>query len=414
MNRLFKDYKNLNPDVLNLIFGGFFIKLVNATFFLILNIYLAKQGYADHQVANFVSYRFLGMLIIALPLGFYIKSRRLIPWFYFSSFMVPFSALMVLVGVELEITWLIYASLLTGGTALSGFNIASLPFILRNEQVSYHSEALALNFSMFSLSIFLTGIFNFLLPLINPDFFTEKVLIGLFGIVGIVSLLFIRRISTDEVIPSTVRKRLDLRQYDWGLITRALIPKVLLATGAGLTIQFINLFFYHVFGIDFNEFSLMGTFMAILVVLAVLVVPMIKKRFGYNSAILLTQSSAVLALIVLATTQYYSYLDVALYIAILCFIIRQPLMNMANPITSELTMYYVGKNNQELVSAINASIWAGSRFFSSQIFRWMRGQDYEFATIFLLTALLYGIATIWYFFLIKDFRRRQAAGKLEF
>lgn len=414
MFQLFRAYRKLNPDVLNLIFGGLFIKLINATFFLILNIYLSKQGYADHKIADFISFRFLGMLLIALPLGFFIKSRRLIPWFYLSAIVVPLSAFFVLIGVEWEMQGLIYSSLLIGGLALSGFNIAALPFILRNEKMEYHSEAIALNFSMFSLSIFITGLLNFLLPLVNPDYFTEKVLIGLFGLIGFISIYFIQRINKQELVPPKEHKRLDLGQYDWGLITKALLPKVILATGAGLTIQFINLFFYHVFGVDFNQFSLLGTIMAILVVLAVLVIPFIKKRFGYNTAILLTQSSAVFALVILATTQYYSYLDVALYIAIAMFIVRQPLMNMANPITSELTMYYVGKRNQELVSAINASIWAGSRFFSSQIFRVMRGNDFDFATIFLTTAVLYAIGTAWYFFLIKDYRKRSRQGLVDF
>ena len=413
MRNLFRSYQRLNANILYLIFGGLFIKLINATFFLILNIYLAKHGYSDHKIADFVSYRFLGMLLIAVPLGFYIKSRRLIPWFYISAVVVPISAFFVIAGVEYRLPFVIYGSMFVGGFALSGFNIASLPFILRNEKPENHSEAIALNFSTFSLSIFISGILNFLLPFINPDFFTEKVLIALFGIIGLGGLVLIHRINKQEVVPPKEHKRLDLRQYEWGLITRALMPKILLAIGAGLTIQFINLFFYHVFGIDFNQFSIIGTFMAVLVVLAVLIAPSFKKRFGYNSAILLTQSSAVLALVLLATTQYYSYPDIALYIAIICFTIRQPLMNMANPLTSELTMYYVGKRNQELVSALNASIWAGSRFFSSQIFRWMRSHEFEFATIFLTTAFLYAVATVWYFFLIKDYRKRRERGLID-
>jgi hypothetical protein len=60
-------------------------------------------------------------------------------------------------------------------------------------------------------------------------------------------------------------------------------------------------------------------------------------------------------------------------LAILFFIFRQPLINVAGPMTSELTMYYVGKKNRELVSALNAAIWSGSWFISSQIFAFLRG-----------------------------------------
>lgn len=396
--------------MINLIIGGLFIKLINASFFLLFNLFLAKEGYPDYQIANFVSFRFLGMLAIALPLGFYIKSRQLIPLFYLAGLAVPLSTLFVLLGVACELPTLIYSSLLVGGAALSSFDIATLPFILRNETAKNHASAIALNFSTFSISIFITGLLNFLLPWVSEGLFTEGVLIGLFAGTGFLSLIFISRIDTDESVPEQHSKRLDLQQYDWGLIIRALVPKILLATGAGLTIQFINLFFYQVFGVEFSEFSLMGTFMAILVVMGVLLIPSVKERFGYSRSILSTQFAAAAVLVVLATTQYYSFLDVALYIAIVCFVIRQPLMNMANPVTSELTMYYVGQRNQELVSALNASIWAGSRFFSAQIFRLMRSQDFEFATIFLTTAALYTLATTWYLFLIRDYQRRAQAG----
>jgi hypothetical protein len=43
-------------------------------------------------------------------------------------------------------------------------------------------------------------------------------------------------------------------------------------------------------------------------------------------------------------------------------------MNIAAPVTSEVSMYYVGKRNQELMSAINSAIWSGSWFISSQFF----------------------------------------------
>lgn len=407
---LIKSYQQLSSQVLNLILGGFFIKLVNASFFLLFNLYLAAQGYPDFQIANLVSFRFLGMLGVTLPLGFYIKSRQLIPLFYVAGLVVPISTLLTLYGVAYGMPLLAYGSLLISGAALSSFDIATLPYILRNESLENHSAAIALNFSTFSLSIFITGLLNFVLPLAFKDCFTEGTLIGLFAASGLLSLIFISRIPLNEQIPEQATKRFDLKQYDWGLILKALLPKVLLATGAGLTVQFINLFFYQVFDVQFDEFSLMGTGMAILVVLAVLLIPSIKDRFGYSRAVLSTQFSAAGILVILATTQYYSFLDVALYIAITCFIVRQPLMNMANPVTSELTMYYVGQRNQELVSALNASIWAGSRFFSAQLFRLMRSYEFEFATIFLITAALYALATTWYLFLIKDYHKRAAAG----
>ena len=64
----------------------FFIQLIGAAFFLILNIYLAKEGFSDPEIANFISYRFLAVMVLAFPLGFYIKGKRLKPFFLVGSF----------------------------------------------------------------------------------------------------------------------------------------------------------------------------------------------------------------------------------------------------------------------------------------------------------------------------------------
>ncbi|MBK7819269.1 MAG: hypothetical protein IPJ60_18340 [Sphingobacteriaceae bacterium] len=49
-----------------------------------------------------------------------------------------------------------------------------------------------------------------------------------------------------------------------------------------------------------------------------------------------------------------------LFIAIACYLLRQPLMNMAGPMTTELVLNYVGKNNREITSALTSAIWSGS------------------------------------------------------
>ena len=82
-------------------------------------------------------------------------------------------------------------------------------------------------------------------------------------------------------------------------------------------------------------------------------------------------------------------------------------MNMAAPMTSELTMNYVGKRNQEMLSAIIAAIWSGSWFFSSQIFRWLRSEVLSYAYIFYITAVLYILGIIMYYILVLDYEKRD-------
>ena len=71
----------------------FFVQLIGSSFFLILNIYLSKNGFSDSEIANFISYRFLAVMLLAFPLGFYIKGKTLKPFFMFGSLGVPLVAI---------------------------------------------------------------------------------------------------------------------------------------------------------------------------------------------------------------------------------------------------------------------------------------------------------------------------------
>ena len=75
-------------------------------------------------------------------------------------------------------------------------------------------------------------------------------------------------------------------------------------------------------------------------------------------------------------------------------------MNMANPIISAFTMDFVGESSREITSALQQALWAGSWFFSSQIFGLMREKDMGFVTILLTTAAIYTLGVGIYYVLI--------------
>lgn len=87
-----------------------------------------------------------------------------------------------------------------------------------------------------------------------------------------------------------------------------------------------------------SQFSYMSFAASFIVAYAALWVPKIKEGIGYKRAVPITQSFAIIALIVMATTQHYSEHSAAIYIAVGFYLLRQPLMNIAAPMTSDITM----------------------------------------------------------------------------
>jgi MFS family permease len=378
----------------------------------ILLIYMEKSGFQDHESASFVSFRFLGVLLFAFPLGLMIKGRKLKPLFYISSIATPILSLIIIEAIDLNLSFLLYSALFLWGLSFTGIQISALPFILRNAKKNTQIEAITLSYSTFSIGGIMGGLIIFSLRNINPTLFDEKLILQIISILGFISIPFVFNIKKEEIIPELKRKRTDLADFDWLIIFKALVPTLIIAVGAGLTIPFIGLFFFKIHGLDSDQFALLSTVATILVFSIVLFVPIIKDKLGYKRAIPLTQITAISALIILALTEI---IDVwfAVYIAMGMFLLRQPLMNMAGPMTSDLVMKYVGEKNREMMSALTAAVWSGSWFISSIIFQVLRQIGLQYVYVFLITAGLYLFGVLMYYLLILDYEKKIKLGILK-
>ena len=384
----------------------FFVQLVGAAFFLILNIFLVKNGFSDPEIANFISYRFLAVMVLAFPLGFYIKGKKLKPFFLIGSIGVPTIAIIMIISIKLKWFTILPFLFVLWGVVFTSFQVSSLPFVMRNTSVKNQSHAISLNYATHSFGTIISGILIYSISQIVIDIDEGKILI-LIALISYVGIYFLSQLKVDKIIVKKDNVGIQLSSYNWSILLKALIPTFIIAIGAGLTIPFINLFFFHIYGLDSSQFAVVGTIASILVAIMALLVPKVKNRLGFKKGITITQSLAVLALVALATTEFYVDHWWALPLALFCFWMRTPLMNMAAPMTSELTMNYVGKQNQEILSAVTAAVWSGSWYFSSQIFRYLKSMDLPYAYIFYMTAVLYALGVFSYYLLVLDYEKKK-------
>ncbi len=405
-----KEYTKLDKSILNLIVVEFFVQLINVSFIAILPLYMKAEGYSDAQYAHFTSYRYFGMLALAIFLGMYIKGRKILPMIYIAAVGVPFFAVLIIVGVQLHSTILLLISHLLWGTAYTFIQIPVLPYIMRNAPKNQHTIAITLNFATWSIASivgsFIIAVFN----RINPVLFNERNLLFVIAVFSFSAVYFVLKINTNEYVPIVAEKRNNLKEHDWKIIMRALVPIIIIAIGAGFTIPFMSLFFSNVHNMRTSTFSTLNCLTALLVTLVALFVPYIKDHFGYRRAIPITQSLAIFALIMMATTQYYSNMSIAVVIASVFYLFRQPLMSMAVPMTSEITMKYVGEKNREMVSGLTSAIWSGTAYFSAIGFGILRHLNVAYVNIFWITAGMYCIGVFVYTMLIRDYQKRENLG----
>lgn len=394
-------YRSLDSNTKWLIMAELAIQLVNTAFLTILNLFIIKQGYSETELAGFVSYRYLVVIPLAFPLGLFIKGRRIRPLLYAAVLGVCLFGAMIVYAIPAHLDGLLTFALTCWGASFTFMQVLAIPFILRHSPEEKRSEAISLSYATYSIGTIFSGSIIFLLGRTAPAFFTEEILLYLIVLIGLSGIFFVHKISKQETVPSFEGTRTHLGQYDWDRISFGLLPTFILAIGSGLAIQFMNLFFYQLFGLDSNHYALLNGFSFILVAISTLTVPFLKKKYGYGLAMIGVQCVAIMALISMASMAFFTEYSWALPSAMLFFLIRQPLMNMAAPLTTEVVMGYVGKMNHEMVSALTASIWSGSWFISSLLFKFLRHAEISYGWIFMLTAGLYSIGVVFYSLLVK-------------
>lgn len=410
LKQLAKRYLSVPTSIKLLISGAFLLQLINATAMLIMNIYLSKLGYNDSEIADFVSYRFISILLFSIPFGLIIKGKKLKPFFLTGAIIVPISGIALLFAANAHMDMMIKLLFFISSLGFMLEHVTALPFILRHGNDDTLSESIALNFAVWSLATIIAGfmikgIFT-LAPVLGYTSLGEfEIILGI-ALIGSLSIIPFSLIKENKPKPSNHHSVFQhLQSYDWKKIFKGLTPMFLISIGAGLTIPFMNLFFHSVFKMNSDSFALMGSVAAILVFFGGLLTPILRRKLGYGSSIALTQFSAILFLLFLASTELYSHLGFAIWFAGGAYILRQPLMNMASPITSELVMKYVGEQNRELISAIESGLWNASWFVSAKIFQYLRALELPYYKIFIITAILYSFGTTTYLLLVKDYNK---------
>lgn len=402
MTNFFSQYRNIDRAVVFIIIAEFFVQLIDYSYLTILLVFMTKSGYKDYEAADFYGYRFLSVLLLSFSLGFYINGRKLKPLFYISAICTPVLSFLLIYAVQYQMDWAIYTLMFSLGISVLGLEVSILPFILRNVEEDHHTAAISLSYSTMSLSGFVSGVLIYFLTKIDSVFFDEKTILKIISIVSLIGIYFVYNAKKQEFyVPILRRSRYDFRDIKWWLIVKAMIPTTLLATGAGLVVPFMGLFFFNIHHIEPYQYALLSFITTAIVFSMNIFVPNIKKQFGPKVTIVVSQGLAIVCLVGMSLTEFHSQYTYAAAIAIACFIFRQPLMNIAMPITSEITMKYVGFRHREIVSALTAAIWSGSWFFSSIIFRVMRSHDVGYAYIFFITAGLYLFSIVWYYYLIS-------------
>lgn len=404
---LIRSYRKVEPFVFHLTYAQFCVQLINAAFFILLNFYFLEYNYKDYEIANFIAWRYAAVALLSIPLGFLLRGKKLISIMRYGAFFFPLVSLCIIFSIPLKIVWLIKLLMALYSITFLFLHITSLPFIMQNCKDSTRSEAISMMFQVWGLAVMSIGFLSYFLKKIDASIFSDyHLLIGI-CLFGWMALYFLSKITIVETTKSQPWSMAMLKEYDWKLIWKATMSVQLIAVGAGFTIPFFSLYFNKVFNFTTDQFSILTGISHLIVAMAMFITPWIRKEFGYKKGIIVLQSAAVLCLLIFLSTEWYSQWWLAVYVAVAFYIIRQPLMNSAAPLTSELSLDYVGNKNREMISAIDAGIWNSGWLFSAIIFEFLRRNHIAYSYIFLITAVMYVFGIIANYYIIGEVEKQE-------
>ena len=408
-------YRLLPKCVLQFAAAQFLINLTHAGQFLLLNLFLKARGLDDPAIAALTSHRFLATFFLALPAGLWLRGKPLRKPLIISAVLFSLTALAALETVQYGQMEAASACFLAMGFASLVLNVANLPMMMRLVPAHQSSEALSLLFATWGAASICGGVMSSILQSVGHFdagtlhlVFNEHSTLLILTLAGFGVPFLYARLPDPVSAEKSTRHWFHVHRADFPVLLRVLVPSVCIATGAGLSIQFLNLFFSNVYHLESAKYSMFGSVSYVLMFVTGLVVPEVRRRLGWRGAILGVQSAAVVLLAIMGLTELWKDAAWALPVALACFIIRQPLMNMAGPSTSELSMSYVGQRNRELMSACNGAIWSGAWWLAARVFELLRSHHLPYWQVFLTTAALYLVGTYSYSGLIQVVERRES------
>lgn len=173
------------------------------------------------------------------------------------------------------------------------------------------------------------------------------------------------------------------------------IANLLIGTGSGLVIPYLNLYFSNRFDASNTYIGLILSLGSAMTAVAMLLGPALVKKVGKVKALVIFQLLSIPFLFITGYTN-------SLIIASIAFLMRQALMNAGNPIQSAIAMDLVQDKYKGLANSVNQMVfnvgWASTGAISTGLVMTF-GFYWGYAYTFTITGILYIIASTYFYLL---------------
>lgn len=374
---------------------------------LLFNLYLKELGFGESVIGSLISTTSLGLSLMAIPAALIIER-------FHAKHLVITGMLFCSAFYSIQILNSSDTGLFTFGLMASMFqalfNISVSPFYLRNSRPEIRLQLFTLNSSLNIFAHMIGYLLGGYLPAIVKWFDPSQTRIEVYRAAIIMALIIVllsnflfMRIKRMPIPKPKKKKFFDgLKEKEWRIFSRLVIPKLCLGFGGGLVVPFLNLYLKERFQLSTKMIGVSYALLQLFIFVGIFVTPTLLKKTSHLRFIMLT---SMLAVPFMLTMGLASHVGVVLS----CFFLRGVLMNMGSPVTSMFEMERVNEKECAFASAIIIFFYHLVYMFSTR----MGGlliEEYSFGPTFYVAAFFYGLGGYLYY---KFFKHEETIKKLE-
>lgn len=380
--------------------GTFFMGMGFSGFYLLFNLYLRELSFPESRIGMIISLSTIGTILAAIPASFFLKNRKVKRVLATTT---PLVVLFSIIQINIPKYWLIVTCGAGAGVAMTFFQVAAAPFLMRYSTVRERPYLFSINYAL-ALIAGVIGSFagGFLTEIIKHSGtnLANAYRITLLIFAGLVLIAIIPYLLIEEKTKPVDERKFKLKgKSSWPLIVKLFIPTFLVGLGAGLSIPFINLYFRDRFGLPPGMIGIYFSISQGLMITGLLFSPPLSQRLGKIRTVVCSQLLSIPFLIAMGLTANLS-------LAVISFFFRAALMNMAQPLVTNFAMESVHETEQALTNALLVMAWSAGRGISANIGGRLI-EDYSYAVPFFTTGFLYLISTVLYIWFFWTKRKQQ-------
>lgn len=400
-------FKTYNRNIRLAILANILTQIGLGAFMIVYNFYIRELGLSQNVNGEIIARTSLATALILVPAGILSdrvgRKKVMAVGVFIGGIILTVRSL-----VEME-SFLLSAGFATG-ISLAFFQVSIIPWLAENSGPKQRIHL----FSLHSAVMMAANVIGNLLGGGLTDFFSlftsellsiryTLVVGSLFYFAAVLPILKMKekaKPKREEKIKPNIKEFIRRNKIGFKVIGLFAVAQLIIGTGSGLVIPYLNLYFADRFDASTSVIGLIIALGQAATAVAMFIGPLVVKRIGEVRAVVTLQLLSLPFLLLTAFTT-------SILLASIGFLFRQALMNAGNPIQSSLMMSKVDDSVKGLANSVNQMVfqlgWAFMGPISTGIVL-QYGSYWGYANVFTITAGLYLVGSLYFFIVFRSIK----------